>query len=74
MQGVVSNLPETLLYDAATLVLERIGKIRQELYLVSETRLVSLLESAGFERVERFFTSLLVGGWIAQKKCKFNFN
>jgi tRNA (cmo5U34)-methyltransferase len=131
-QGIVSNLPETSLYDAATLVLvlhffpddgsklvilesiarrlkpgapfilvdsysdvrssgfelmlsslrnyvtkkgitqeqieERIRKIRQELHLVSETRLISLLENAGFEKIERFFTSLLVGGWIAQKK------
>jgi tRNA (cmo5U34)-methyltransferase len=38
------------------------------LHLVSEQRFIELLEEAGFEKVVRFYTGLLLGGWIAFKK------
>jgi tRNA (cmo5U34)-methyltransferase len=47
---------------------ERVQKIRQELQVISQARLVSLLEMAGFQVIERFFTAFLVGGWIAKKR------
>jgi tRNA (cmo5U34)-methyltransferase len=37
-------------------------------YFVSEKRMEELLEQAGFHRVTRFFTTYLVGGWVATRK------
>jgi tRNA (cmo5U34)-methyltransferase len=44
------------------------NQILKRLQLVSEERIVSLLNEAGFEKPTRFFTSFLYGGWIATKK------
>ena len=36
-------------------------------YPISETRVLQLLEQAGFSKVMRFYTGLWVGGWMAVK-------
>ncbi|MBD1877959.1 class I SAM-dependent methyltransferase [Coleofasciculus sp. FACHB-T130] len=130
-QGIVSDLPEDILYDAATLILvmhffpddgtklamlrsitqrlkpgatfllvdsygesnsgqverkleilknyvlkkgippeqvqQRLENIPRNIHLVPEERIVALLEEAGFGMVERFYSALLVGGWIAKR-------
>ncbi|MEM6644366.1 MAG: class I SAM-dependent methyltransferase [Bacteroidota bacterium] len=48
-------------------VSERLDKIENELYYVSEERLVELLVSAGFESPTRFFQSSIYMGWVAKK-------
>lgn len=47
---------------------ERIEKIPQNIHLVSENRIIALLEEAGFAMVERFYSALLVGGWVAERR------
>ena len=40
--------------------------ISDSIYFVPESRIVKLLQGAGFERVTRFYNAFLFGGWIAQ--------
>ena len=47
---------------------ERIEKIPQNIHLVSENWIIALLEEAGFKMVERFYSALLVGGWVAERR------
>ncbi|MEM6317536.1 MAG: class I SAM-dependent methyltransferase [Bacteroidota bacterium] len=46
---------------------DRIHKIQQKLYAVSEERLVELCEEAGFEKPFRFFQSSIYKGWMTKK-------
>ncbi|MEW5858214.1 MAG: class I SAM-dependent methyltransferase [Cyanobacteriota bacterium] len=131
-QGIVSDLPEDILYDAATLILvmhffpddgtklamlrsiaqrlkpgatfllvdsygesnsaqvermfetlknyvlqkgvpleqvqQRLENIPKNIHLVPEERIVALLEEAGFGVVERFYSALLVSGWVTERR------
>jgi tRNA (cmo5U34)-methyltransferase len=44
---------------------EAIARARSKIHFVSEERLAALLRAAGFATMERFYTALLCGGWIA---------
>ncbi|MEM1121576.1 MAG: class I SAM-dependent methyltransferase [Bacteroidota bacterium] len=46
---------------------DRIHKIQQKLYAVSEERLAELCEEAGFEKPLRFFQSSIYKGWMTKK-------
>lgn len=46
----------------------RLNRIENELFAVSEERLVELCENAGFETPTRFFQSSIYMGWIMKKK------
>lgn len=49
-------------------VINRLKRIENELYAVSEERLFDLLQEAGFEKPIRFFQSSIYMGWLAKKK------
>lgn len=50
-------------------MIEKREKGRQEgIYPIPESRVLELLEQAGFGNSIRFYTGLLFGGWIATKK------
>ena len=40
--------------------------IENSIYFVPETRIIELLQVAGFERISKFYNAFLFGGWIAQ--------
>ena len=40
--------------------------INNSIYFVPETRIIELLQLAGFERVSKFYNAFLFGGWIAE--------
>lgn len=40
--------------------------INNSIYFVSETRIVDLLNMAGFNNVTKFYNAFLFGGWTAQ--------
>ncbi len=44
------------------------ARARATTQFVSEPRLMELLDAAGFEQIQRFYTALWFGGWIARKK------
>lgn len=46
----------------------RLNRIENELFAVSEQRLSELLQKAGFEAPLRFFQSSIYMGWLAKKK------
>jgi hypothetical protein len=46
-------------------VQQRLENIPKNIHLVPEERIVALLEEAGFGMVQRFYSALLVGGWVA---------
>jgi len=46
----------------------RLNRIENELYAVSEERLSMLLQEAGFEPPLRFFQSSIYMGWLTKKK------
>ena len=39
----------------------------KSLYPVSETRVLELLQQAGFSKLTQFYRCLLIGGWMAMK-------
>lgn len=41
--------------------------MNKSLYPVSETRVLELLQQAGFSKVTQFYRGLLIGGWMAMK-------
>ena len=45
---------------------EQFQFIMSELNVVPEPRIVELLQEAGFQAVERFYTALMYGGWVAR--------
>ena len=50
---------------------ELVNKISQqagEKSFINEQELQELLSEAGFEKINRFYNSLIHGGWIARKK------
>ena len=40
--------------------------IDNSIYFVTETRIVELLQSAGFSQITKFYNAFLFGGWIAR--------
>jgi tRNA (cmo5U34)-methyltransferase len=44
------------------------NSIKNSIYFVPETRIIELLESAGFSNITKFYHALLFGGWIAEFK------
>ena len=44
------------------------GQILKRLHFVPESRIMELLDEAGFEKPSRFFTAFLYCGWVAVKK------
>lgn len=44
------------------------SQILKKILFVPESRILSLLDEAGFEKPYRFFTSFLYGGWVVTKK------
>lgn len=46
----------------------RLNRIANELFAVSEERLAELLQEAGFEKPLRFFQSSIYMGWLTKKK------
>ena len=40
--------------------------IDNSIYFVPETRIIELLQQAGFKRVNKFYNAFLFGGWIAE--------
>jgi tRNA (cmo5U34)-methyltransferase len=46
----------------------RLNRIENELYTVSEERLSELLQEAGFEKPLRFFQASIYMGWLTKKK------
>ncbi|MDY6785595.1 MAG: methyltransferase domain-containing protein [Cyanobacteriota bacterium] len=44
---------------------DAIARLYSQLHVTSEPRLVQLLENAGFATVNRFYSALLCGGWVA---------
>ena len=46
----------------------RLSRIENELFAVSEERLSELLQEAGFEKPLRFFQSSIYMGWLTKKK------
>lgn len=46
---------------------EILETMEKGVYPISETRVLQLLEQAGFSKVIRFYTGLWVGGWMAVK-------
>jgi tRNA (cmo5U34)-methyltransferase len=46
----------------------RLNRIENELYTVSEERLSELLQEAGFEKPLRFFQTSIYMGWLTKKK------
>lgn len=40
--------------------------IMSDLNVVPEARIVELLQSSGFEAIERFYTAFMYGGWVAR--------
>ncbi|MEL6496451.1 MAG: class I SAM-dependent methyltransferase [Cyanobacteria bacterium J06623_7] len=40
--------------------------ISNSIYFVTESRIIELLEQAGFKQVSRFYNALLFGGWLAE--------
>lgn len=47
---------------------QRLARIQNELYAISEERFSELLQEAGFEKPLRFFQSSIYMGWISKKK------
>jgi len=47
--------------------IELLETMDQGVYQISETRVLELLEQAGFSKMIRFYTGLWVGGWVALK-------
>lgn len=47
---------------------ERLNRIENKFFAVSEERLSELLQEAGFEKPLRFFQSCIYMGWLTQKK------
>ncbi|NJM19544.1 MAG: class I SAM-dependent methyltransferase [Richelia sp. RM2_1_2] len=47
--------------------IELLETMEQGVYPISETRVLELLQQAGFSKVIRFYTGLWVGGWMALK-------
>ncbi|MBE9216751.1 class I SAM-dependent methyltransferase [Plectonema cf. radiosum LEGE 06105] len=47
--------------------IELLETLEQGVYPISETRVLELLEQAGFSKVIRFYTGLWIGGWMALK-------
>lgn len=47
---------------------ERLNRIENKFFTVSEERLSELLQEAGFEKPLRFFQSSIYMGWITQKR------
>jgi|SRR5690606_14709768 len=58
-------LPEGI--DAAQIE-ERLQRIQNDLFAVSEHRIAALFEESGFEAPVRFFQSSIYMGWISKKK------
>lgn len=46
----------------------RLNRIENDFFPISEERLITLVEEAGFEKPTRFFQSTIYMGWIAKKK------
>jgi len=49
-------------------VSNRLNRIENELYYISEERLSELCSEAGFEVPLRFFQSAIYKGWLTKKK------
>jgi tRNA (cmo5U34)-methyltransferase len=46
---------------------EKFRELPKVVHFVSEERILALLREAGFDGIERFYTALPFGGWLAQK-------
>ena len=45
---------------------EQFQFITSDLNVATEARTIDLLQEAGFEAIERFYTALIYGGWLAR--------
>lgn len=50
------------------MIQEHFDRLQNDVSLISEEKIIELLEQAGFETVTRFFNSFIFGGWYAEKK------
>jgi tRNA (cmo5U34)-methyltransferase len=48
-------------------IVEFLEKINNGVHMISEARVLELLQQAGFDHAIRFYTGLWVGGWVAIK-------
>ena len=49
--------------------MQKLEKSHANFHPISEARTLELLDQAGFERVQRFYTALIYSGWIAIRKA-----
>ncbi|HEX2909778.1 MAG TPA: class I SAM-dependent methyltransferase [Chloroflexia bacterium] len=49
--------------------MQQLEKSHGTFYPIDEARTLALLEQAGFEQIRRFYSALVYGGWIAQRKA-----
>ena len=43
-----------------------LDSIKSSIYFVSEVKIIKLLQTAGFDRIARFYSAFLFGGWVAE--------